>query len=162
MSELVYRGPMAEVRLGDARDALAEVADESVDLVIADPPYGQEWQSNRRAARFDLLDGDGAAAVWSGRVWLNPPYSEIDRWMARMAAHGRGTALVFARTETRWWFESVWPRASAVLFLRGRLSFIAGAEVERRGAFGAQDRGLVATEHGKGQNAGGPSALVAR
>jgi len=34
---------------------------ESVDLVIVDPPYGVEWRSNQRAARFEMLVGDGHA-----------------------------------------------------------------------------------------------------
>ena len=40
---------------------------------------------------------------WFGRVWLNPPYGGprvITPWLARMAAHNCGTALIFARTET--------------------------------------------------------------
>ena len=40
-----------------------------------------------------------------------------------MAAHGHGTALTFARTETSWFWESVWQKADAVLFLAGRLHF---------------------------------------
>jgi DNA modification methylase len=59
MSEL-YVGPRARVLLGDARDELRALGTESVDLVIADPPYGVEWQSGLRAERFDVLNGDGA------------------------------------------------------------------------------------------------------
>ncbi|WP_237755001.1 hypothetical protein [Nocardia nova] len=40
-----------------------------------------------------------------------------------MADHGHGTALVFARTETRWFIDAVWERATAVLFLHHRLRF---------------------------------------
>ncbi|EHL97189.1 hypothetical protein HMPREF9946_04397 [Acetobacteraceae bacterium AT-5844] len=43
--------------------------------------------------------------------------------MARMADHGRGTALLFARTETEVFFETVWSRASGMLFLQGRPHF---------------------------------------
>ena len=63
---------------------------------------------------------------WHGRVWLNPPYggpSLVGPWMRRMAEHGRGTALIFARTETDVFFEAGWARATAMLFLRGRLIF---------------------------------------
>lgn len=63
---------------------------------------------------------------WRGRVWLNPPYggpSLVGPWMRRMADHGRGTALIFARTETAVFFETVWERATAVLFFKGRLYF---------------------------------------
>lgn len=40
-----------------------------------------------------------------------------------MADHGNGIALVFARTETAWFFRTVWERADALLFLRGRIHF---------------------------------------
>jgi hypothetical protein len=43
--------------------------------------------------------------------------------MRRMAAHANGMALIFARTETTLFFETVWHQASAVLFIRGRLFF---------------------------------------
>lgn len=68
---------------------------------------------------------DGLSAPWRGRVWFNPPYERdvIGRWMGRMADHNHGTALIFARTETDVFFETVWKRAAALLFLRGRLHF---------------------------------------
>lgn len=57
-------------------------------------------------------------------MWLNPPYSFAAwRWLARLAKHGQGTALVFARTETSGFVEQVWGKASALLFLHGRLHF---------------------------------------
>lgn len=67
---------------------------------------------------------DGLATKWYGRVWLNPPYSrDAVKWMRKLAKHGRGTALVFARTETEWFFETVWRAATSVLFLEGRIHF---------------------------------------
>lgn len=67
---------------------------------------------------------DGMCAQWGGRVWLNPPFSrEAEKWVAKLAKHGDGIALVPARTETRMWFEHVWPVAGAVLFLKGRPHF---------------------------------------
>jgi site-specific DNA-methyltransferase (adenine-specific) len=56
----LHAGPRATVLLGDARDVLAGMETESVDLVVVDPPYGVEWQSNLRAERFDMLNEDGA------------------------------------------------------------------------------------------------------
>lgn len=87
---------------------------------------------------------DGLAVDWTGhRVWLNAPYSDVPRWLGKLADHGSGTALVFARTETAWFVEHVWQRAHAVLFLHGRLHFHLPD--------GARAKG----------NAGGPSCLVA-
>jgi DNA modification methylase len=56
----VYESPRAKVIHGDARDVLASMERETVDLVVVDPPYGVEWQSGMRAERFDVLTGDGA------------------------------------------------------------------------------------------------------
>lgn len=66
---------------------------------------------------------DGLAAEWTGRVWCNPPYDDVGRWLGKLADHGRGVALVFARTETAWFRDTVWERATAVMFLHGRLRF---------------------------------------
>lgn len=69
--------------------------------------------------------GDGLALPWHGRVWLNPPYgSQMRAWVQALAAHGRGTALLFARVDTAVFHDWVWPRANAILFLRGRLVFL--------------------------------------
>jgi hypothetical protein len=67
---------------------------------------------------------DGLALPWSGRVWLNPPYgAAMATWMMRLARHGAGLGLIFARTETEAFHTTVWAHASAVLFLQGRLHF---------------------------------------
>ena len=67
---------------------------------------------------------DGLSQKWEGRVWLNPPFGkEAAKWMAKLAEHGNGIALIPARTETRMFFESVWDRATAICFLRGRPHF---------------------------------------
>lgn len=67
---------------------------------------------------------DGLILPWYGRVWLNPPYGDhAGKWLAKLGEHGRGTALIFARTETESFFRQVWDQADALLFLRGRLHF---------------------------------------
>lgn len=67
---------------------------------------------------------DGLAHEWWGRVWLNPPYgNKTDRWLREMARHNNGIALIFARTETRMFFESVWFNAAGLYFIKGRVSF---------------------------------------
>ena len=91
------------------------------DLDPCAAPEPRPWPT---AARHICLPDDGLAAPWSGRVWLNPPYSrEAFAWLRRMAAHGHGTTLTFARTETGWFVETIWQAATAVLFLHGRLYF---------------------------------------
>lgn len=96
---------------------------EAFDLDPCAAPAPQPW---RTAWHMNTLeDGDGLAIDWSGRVWLNPPYStvEVNAWLDRLATHGRGTALIFARTETEPFRRHVWQRAHGLLFLHGRLFF---------------------------------------
>jgi hypothetical protein len=67
---------------------------------------------------------NGLETVWAGRVWLNPPYGpEVGKWLAKLAEHGDGIALIFARTETEMFFDCVWSKAWALHFLKGRIHF---------------------------------------
>lgn len=77
---------------------------------------------SRHARRNIRAPRDGLAAPWSGRVWLNPPYSNIHDWLARFVEHGNGIALVNARCETKW-FQRIARHASAILFPAGRIEF---------------------------------------
>ncbi len=111
------------------------------DLDPCAAPDPKPWPT---AKRHITWPDDGLFAPWSGRVWLNPPYGTVTGdWLKRLADHGSGMALIFARTETDAWHRHVWPRASAILFLRGRIHFC--YTDGRRAAF----------------NAGAPSAIVA-
>lgn len=55
-------------------------------------------------------------------MWVNPPYSEVGIWVSRLADQGNGLALIFARTETKW-FQAVAMRATAIFFPSGRFVF---------------------------------------
>lgn len=67
---------------------------------------------------------DGLSKLWHGRVWLNPPYgAKTFAWLERLAKHGSGLALIFARTETRGFHAQIWDKADALFFFRGRLCF---------------------------------------
>jgi hypothetical protein len=93
------------------------------DLDPCAAPEPRPWPT---ATRHVVRAENGLMMAWRGRVWLNPPYggpNVVGPWMRRMANHANGTALIFARTETALFFETVWHRASAVLFLQGRLFF---------------------------------------
>lgn len=98
-------------------------------------------------AQFQYTISDnGLMQPWLGMVYCNPPYGKATAaWLDRLSLHGNGIALVFARTETRMFFHSVWPRASTLLFLKGRLTF------------NRPDGSAPKTGH----NSGGPSVLIA-
>jgi len=55
---ILYQTDRVTLHHGDALDELHLLDTESLDLVVTDPPYGVEWRSNRRADRFELLEGD--------------------------------------------------------------------------------------------------------
>jgi hypothetical protein len=81
---------------------------------------GQPW---RTAEIQYTVEDDGLAKGWQGFVWCNPPFSDAQTWLNRLADYGNGIGLCAARTETRWFVETVWGRADSVLFLHGRPYF---------------------------------------
>lgn len=105
-------------------------------------PVDRPWPTAE--THFTIRD-DGLSKDWSefGRVWLNAPYSNWWTWTERLACHGNGIALVFARTDTAAFARTVWSSATALLFLRGRLKFYYSNGVE------------------SAKNGGAPSVLVA-
>lgn len=102
---------------------------------------------------------DGLKTPWppGAFIFMNPPYNDdekactagctkkrcikrgahtlvdepgIGQWMAKLAAHGNGIALVFARTDTKLFHETV-TTADAVCFIKGRIRFIDQNGVEQ-------------------------------
>jgi len=74
---------------------------------------------------FSLENGqDGLALEWGGRVWLNPPYSNWVPFVKKLKDHNNGLCLIFARTETKGFFNHVWDGADSILFIKRRVSFV--------------------------------------
>ena len=97
------------------------------------------------AERQFTIDDHGLLQPWDGFVWMNPPYGKaLGSWLNRLAMHNHGIAFVFARTDTRAFFEYVFGRASLLLFVRGRITF-------------ARPDGSLPK---LGHNSGGPSVLI--
>lgn len=113
------------------------------DLDPCAAPAPRPWATAK--LHYDITQGeDGLNLPWEGAVWLNPPYGPHTwKWLEKLADHGNGVALTFARTETAGYFSQVWERADAVMFLKGRLHFHLPD--------GRQASG----------NSGGPSVLIA-
>lgn len=84
-------------------------------------PENRIWNTARN--HFTKAD-DGLSQKWSGRVWLNPPYGrQTFKWLDKLATHRDGIALVFARTETQGFHDTVWQKAESVFFFKGRIAF---------------------------------------
>lgn len=76
------------------------------------------------AKRNFNINHDGLKKSWVGRVWCNPPYGrETFIWLNKLAKHGNGIALIFARTETKGFHKEVWDKADAIFFFKGRIKF---------------------------------------
>lgn len=86
-----------------------------------------DWQSYALAPpppKPSILTQTEAATWPKERIWCNPPYGEqTGKWVGKLAAHGRGIALVYVRSDTRWW-QLCAAAAHAVCFIAGRVDFV--------------------------------------
>jgi hypothetical protein len=72
---------------------------------------------------FTVID-DGLTKSWFGRIYMNPPYGRgMETWIEKLKNHGNGIVLIFARTETKCFFNHIWYDADAILFVKGRIKF---------------------------------------
>lgn len=93
------------------------------DLDPCSPGPGKSFVPVRK--HYTVAD-NGLSQPWVGTVWVNPPYgSHTPKWMLKLASHGDGIGLIFARTDVRW-FQEVAPQASAICFVAGRIPFYQG------------------------------------
>ena len=84
-------------------------------------PINRPWPTAKN--HYTVVD-NGLMQKWNGRVWCNPPYGkETFLWLNKLADHGNGVALIFARTETIGFHEEIWNKADAIFFFKGRLKF---------------------------------------
>jgi phage N-6-adenine-methyltransferase len=90
------------------------------DLDPCAPVGGVPWIP---AAEHYTEAEDGLSRPWSGRVWLNPPYSDPAPWVVRLMDHGNGIAFIQSDTSTRL-FQSAAEKADALCFVRGRVKFV--------------------------------------
>ena len=83
---------------------------------------------NHKVDKYFTKMDDGLKQDWSGyRVFCNPPYSEIGKWVKKAYYEGlkAGTLvclLIPARTDTRWFHDYILHR-SEIRFIKGRLRF---------------------------------------
>jgi len=91
-----------------------------------DPCSGAE--TSPIAENVFTKEDDGLAHPWYGHVWLNPPYSDTERWLRKainqVAEDGVHSviALVKGDSSTNWWQEYA-TAGNAIAFVDGRLQF---------------------------------------
>lgn len=102
-------------------------------------PVNRPWDTaNHHLTELE----DGLLSNWFGRCWVNPPYSNLEAWLNKIALHGNGIALTFARTETKAFHNYVFQHATSLFFFKSRLTFY-------------DAKGLKANSNG-----GAPSVLI--
>lgn len=85
-------------------------------------------RSFSRARHVYTKRDDGLRMPWYGRVWLNPPWSNVGPWLARLLEHMRGPgnpeAMILVRNDPPTaWFKEAADHADAIAFLRGRTRY---------------------------------------
>ena len=96
-----------------------------------DPASSDIANQTVQAKHYFTAEVDGLAHEWSGRIWMNPPYSSdlIGQFISKLIQHydeGKIEAaivLVNNATETRW-FQELAHESAAVCFPRGRVRFL--------------------------------------
>lgn len=83
---------------------------------------------NHKCAEYYTIEQDGLKIMWGGRrVWCNPPYSNIAKWVEKAFRETRtdGTVVVMlipSRTDTKYFHNYIYQRAE-IRFIKGRLKF---------------------------------------
>jgi hypothetical protein len=88
------------------------------DLDVAAPPGGIPWIP---AKRYYTMHDDGLSQPWSGRIWMNPPYSKTTRWVERFIEHGDGVALISLFRSK--WINPAWEKLDGIVLLEHGLKF---------------------------------------
>jgi ParB family chromosome partitioning protein len=83
------------------------------------------------ATRFFTADDDGLSKPWSGKLWLNPPYSKelIGQFVSKLVRHFRAGDVTAAITLTNnasetSWFDELAEVASVLCHLGERVKFL--------------------------------------
>jgi site-specific DNA-methyltransferase (adenine-specific) len=85
---------------------------------------------NAKCWHYYTPKDNGLKRVWSGNVWVNPPYDSIVAWLERAVLqlkYKRIETIVFlipARTDTKYWHKYVMKHACEIRFIEGRLRFV--------------------------------------
>lgn len=111
-----------DIHIQAARDVMGEI-----DL---DPATSEAAQKRIQAKQYFTPRENGLERDWTGRIWLNPPYSKpnITNFSVKMCTEveaGRTSEaimLAHAYTDTSW-FHQVEKKAALICFTKGRIGF---------------------------------------
>lgn len=85
---------------------------------------------NAKCKKYFTKEQDALVQDWRGSVFCNPPYGrEIPKFLEKAYTESqkeycdRVVLLIPARTDTRAWHDYIFPYASDIRFLKGRLKY---------------------------------------
>lgn len=73
-------------------------------------------------ATLNNRDKNGLEIDWVGRVWLNPPYSDMNPWIEKFRNSASGIALLNSKTDTKW-FKTICSYCYGIMFITSRIKF---------------------------------------
>jgi ParB family chromosome partitioning protein len=108
-----------------------EAAMQAMGSIDTDPASCEFANQTVKATTFYTAETNGLDKVWTGNVWMNPPYAQplisdftkgcVDRYLSKEIT--QAIVLVNNATETEW-FRVLSAEASAVCFPESRVKFI--------------------------------------
>jgi hypothetical protein len=110
-----------------------------------DPCSSQTANEIIRATAFFTADEDGLSRPWSGRLWMNPPYTNaaMNAFAAKLLGHyeqGDVTAAIMLTNNASdtGWFHALSANARGICFPRGRAHYWRGDTREQSSALQGQ------------------------
>lgn len=93
-------------------------------------------ERNAQFSRFWTKEHDALKQQWDEDFFMNPPYSEIYKWMEyaydqHLTHNVTGVALIYSKTDTRYWHDFIEGKAE-VHFVKGRIKFLDHNMVESK------------------------------
>lgn len=85
-------------------------------------------ENNHKCEAYFDLKSDGLSQDWGGyRVFCNPPYSQIGKWVKKAFYESKKdntlvVMLIPSRTDTRYFHDYIYKRTE-IRFIKGRLKF---------------------------------------
>jgi site-specific DNA-methyltransferase (adenine-specific) len=85
-------------------------------------------KDNAKCSAYYTATDDGLKRHWTGSVFVNPPYSQIKKWVKKAAEEALNcdiiVMLIPARTDTSYFHDYIYKKDNVQIeFLRGRLRF---------------------------------------